>query len=548
MNRHTRNCIVFTTALILSLVILAVHGQASSWTLAGHAFFRPEINDVVLFYWEGWLWNYTAGPGAVLAYELYPYNIGVVHVVNETGQPVYWLVLGPYLRVETYGNDTFVYFRWRVYESPAYAIEPLMVGDNATWIWGHVERASDNESRTVENITLVHSYDIIVWSAAIEWGPIYNVYNITRLYENPWLANITMAHNTTLVYTFTSPGIVLALNASLFYLFGAWTSIEELSYLLSYTLAKPGYSVEHYNLTYSFPESFDVRLYCRRLKNGTADVYLVVRGWGYLRSLNVTDTWFNVTSWPLILAFDGTPEPRLYVNATTLVYEWLLQIPSSVYILNATARYMSIYNVTGIRSLQCALVTKVLLEVPSYIVTYEPSVEYSICAYDYYTLIPLPGLAIGILVDGERVSTVYTGPDGCVNVTIVLEKPGTYTVEYMVFDRVVAKTTISYMAPPGYNIIPSINTSVQFVVRKIPAQPVWAPPSLVTLDTPTMLVVGAALAALWAWMATSVSISYATVAIGIVASVLGVVSGNMGLVAAGAVAMTMGALLRRLGY
>jgi len=532
-------------ALALLAPLASLAAQASDWSLASHATFTVYIGGVQVFGFEGWLYNYTAGPGALLAYDLESHAVGVVETLVSGNSTYYWLVVGPSTSTFTYANDTFIHMRWSVYEAPTCFTAPELDGQNATYIQAWVETLAGNETRVVDNITFVHCYDVVIFAFAMDWGPIYMVYNITPLYEDPWLANITMMYSANLLHQLTPPTITEAYSAILTSVFGAWTLLADYAYTMYQSLNAPPYTLIPYNLSYVFPRQHSISLYCRRLPNGTADVYLVVRGWGLFQWLNVTSTWFNVTARLSTLSFDGVGAKLVYVNETTLVYEWLLQVPSTVYVIRATASYTDVYGVSGSEALQCILVARVSLKVPSDLVTYTPQVSYTICAYDYYTGLPLPGLAIDVYLDSTKLASIVTGGDGCANVEIVLQKPGTYTVRYYWLGGYLAQTTITYISTstvttPSQVSVILRSVSVNWSVNLFLPMP--------TITTPILMILVAAVVALWAWMATNVSVSYATMAVGVVLSVLGVLGGNAGLTAGGAVALVMGALLRKMGY
>ena len=301
---------------------------------------------------------------------------------------------------------------------------------------------------------------------------------------------------------------------------------------------------------YSFVTNYTFTLLCSRPVDDHVNVTVVLRGWGYIYNYTIAGSnWFILyalqNNVPMVTVY---PSGFWDVNVTTLVVTvYNVQVQEGQSSLCVPLTYTTITGEKVNTTICCTISWAIVVAVPSYITTYTPNVTVKGYVQDMYTGKLLPGIPIRIYVDGQYYTTVTTDETGHFSVTFYFEQPGRHVVQYYWYDQLEATEYIDYVGVPGVEQAYATATqAINLIQRVIPAAPpVLALPRPSLTNTMTILVAGF-VAALWAWMAREVDVSYATLIAGFILVAIGLLTRNYYLITPGAVALALAPVLRRL--
>ena len=303
-------------------------------------------------------------------------------------------------------------------------------------------------------------------------------------------------------------------------------------------------------IIYGFMTNYTFMMMCSIPRNNRVNVTVVLNGWGLVYNYTVAGS-----NWFILYTLSGNvPSVTVYpsgswdVNVSSLVVTvYNVPVEPGQARLCAPLVYTTVSGERVNTTICCTITWAILVAVVSHITTYTPNVTVRGYVQDAYTYRLLPGVPIRIYVDGEYYTTVTTGPDGYFTVTFYFEEPGRHVVQYYWYDVLEATQYIDYIGVPGVEqAYRTATQAINLIHRIIPAAPpVLTIPRPSLTNTLTILVAGM-VAALWAWMAREVDVSYATLIAGFILVAIGLLTRNYYLITPGAVALALAPILRRL--
>ena len=304
------------------------------------------------------------------------------------------------------------------------------------------------------------------------------------------------------------------------------------------------------NESVAFVRSYRFIMQCTMPRYNRVNVTIILNGWAYIHNYTVAgNNWFIVYA-----VRGGGPDVTIYprgswsFNTTTLVVTvFNVSVEPGQARLCVPLLYTTIAGETVNTTICCTVTWSIVVAVPSYITTYTPNVTVKGYVQDMYTGQLLPGVTLRIYVDGQYYTSVTTDETGHFSVTFYFEQPGRHVVQYYWYDKLEATEYIDYVGVQGVEQAYATATqAINLIQRVIPAAPpVLALPRPSLTNTMTILVAGF-VAALWAWMAREVDVSYATLIAGFILVAIGLLTRNYYLITPGAVALALAPVLRRL--